>query len=129
MKHPVRLSPDGDVAVRDLTDEVNGSGNYTWRTTRGKWLTDAEVDGWIPLAPQNNHVTVARAPNNSCWVVEHNGVHAVAAADPGLASAVALTCVQRAGGTALVTVDGGHQEFARRYERNPRALPGTDNEG
>lgn len=48
---PVKISPDGDVGSRDLVDSIHGSGHYTWRTTSGKWLTDAEVEGWTDLQP------------------------------------------------------------------------------
>lgn len=121
----MRVSPDGrDVAIRNLHKIVSVvDDGPQWSTVSSQWLTDEQVDDWLPLAVQRDHVTVARAPDNSCWVVEHNGEHAVAAVDPGLAAAVALTCVQRAGGTALVTVGGGRQEFAGRYHKKHRLIP------
>ncbi len=45
----VRLSPDGDVAIR------NGGSPYApWRVTNGGHYSDADVSDWTPLLPVSN---------------------------------------------------------------------------
>lgn len=52
MLDEIRVSPDGrDVAIRNLR-EVNpryDGKHCEWRATNGAYLTDKQVEGWIPL--------------------------------------------------------------------------------
>lgn len=112
MKHPVRLSPDGDVAVRDLVDDIHGSGLYTWRSTQGKWLTDADTDGWIDLQPGPSAMVEIRK-NGAFFDVDVNG-------KPGARRVASMVAGEFA---AQVALQKGEPVMLIAAEASPSAAP------
>lgn len=68
MQDEIRVSPEGDVvAIRNLKHRETD--RLTWRATNGAYLTDKQVENWIPLNRRTEITLVATGEYEDALVV------------------------------------------------------------